>query len=314
MSERQDLAVTLIEVAHLYYEEGLSQQEIADRLGVSRSLIALYIKKAREQGIVQIQIRDPQNAFQNLALKLQERYSLKYADVVSSAHLSSLLTRRALGNAAAQYLDRNLQDGDVLGLAWGRTIMEVVNLLAPGKPRRIEVVPLLGESSHTGSYTQLNQIVLQAARCFSGTPYFLPVPMLVGSKELRDALLQDPSTREVSSRWERITYACVGVGAVPPAEGQVVYIGQENLSDLIEQEAVGDVCARYFNQQGQFLDTEFNDRLLGISLEQLHHARNVIAVAVGIEKAKAVRGALSANLITHLFVDEALAEILLSEN
>ncbi len=311
MTERQDQLATLVEVAHLYYEENLSQQEIADRLNVSRSLIALYIKKAREQGIVQIQIRDPQNVFQSLALKLQERYHLKHVEVVSSAHLSSVLTRRALGNAAAQYLDRNLQDGDVLGLAWGRTILEVVNLLAPSKPRRIDVIPLLGESSYTGSYTQLNQIVLQAARAFNGIPYFLLVPMLVGSKELRDALLQDPSTSDVSTRWERITFACVGIGAVPPAEGQIVYIGQENLSDLIEREAVGDICARYFNDQGRFLDTEFNERLLGVSLDQLRRAKNVLAVAVGIEKSKAVRGALCSRLITHLFVDEVLAQVLL---
>ncbi|MEJ5202681.1 MAG: sugar-binding domain-containing protein, partial [Anaerolineales bacterium] len=153
----------------------------------------------------------------------------------------------------------------------------------------------------------------QAARAFNGTPYFLLVPMLVGSKELRDALLQDPSTRDVSTRWERISYACVGIGAVPPVEGQIVYIGQENLSDLIEREAVGDICARYFNFQGKFLDAEFNGRLLGVSLDHLRRAKNVLAVAVGIEKSKAVRGALCSRLITHLFVDEALAQVLLQE-
>jgi DNA-binding transcriptional regulator LsrR (DeoR family) len=313
MTERQSQLATMVEVAHLYYEENLSQQEIADRLNVSRSLIALLLKKAREQGIVQIQIRDPQNVFQDLALQLQERFHLKHAEVVSSAHLSTLLTRRAVGNAAAQFLDRNLQDGDILGLAWGRTILEVVNLLAPSKPRQIEVVPLLGESGYTSSYTQLNQIVLQAARAFNGTPYFLLVPMLVGSKELRDALLQDTSTKDVISRWERITYACVGIGAFPPVDGQIVYIGQENLPELIQREAVGDICARYFNSQGEFIKTEFNERLLGVSLDHLRRTKNVLAVAVGIEKARAVLGALRTQLITHLFVDEALARVLLQE-
>jgi len=313
MAKRQDELATLVEVARLYYEENLSQQEIADRLNVSRSLIALYIKKARKQGIVQIQIRDPQNVFQSLALKLQEHYRLKYVEVVSSAHLSSVLTRRALGNAVAQYLDRHLQDGDVLGLAWGRTILEVVNLLAPSKPRNIDVVPLLGESSYTGSYTQLNQMVLQAARAFNGTPYFLLVPMLVSSKELRDALLRDPITKDVSMRWEHISFACVGIGTVPPVEDQIVYIGKENISDLIQGEAVGDICARYFNAQGRFLDSKFDERMIGISLDQLRRAKNVLAVAAGVEKSRAVRGALRSRLITHLFVDEALAQVLLQE-
>ncbi|KPL82179.1 hypothetical protein SE15_13980 [Thermanaerothrix daxensis] len=311
MLEHPELMATLVEVAQLYYEENLSQQEIADRLGVSRSLIALYLKKAREQGIVQISIRDPQNVFQHLALQLQERYRLRYAEVVSSAHISTVLTRRALGNAVAQYLDRVLQDGDVLGLDWGRTIMEVVNLLAPSRPRHIEVVPLLGESSSTGSYTQLNQIVLQAARSFNATPYFLLVPLLVGTKSLRDALMADITTQEVISRWNHLTYACVGIGPIPLIEGQVVYIGQENLSELIRQKAVGNICAHYFDQNGQILSQEFKDRLIGISVEQMRNIKNVIAAAGGVEKHQAVAAALRTGLITHLFVDQALAQLLL---
>ncbi len=314
ITQRPDLLATLVEVAHLYYEENLSQQEIADRLNVSRSLIALYLKKAREQGIVQITIRDPQNVFQHLALQPQERYHLRYAEVVSSAHLSSILTRRALGNAVAQYLDRVLQDGDILGLDWGRTIMEVVNLLAPSRPRQIEIVPLLGESSSTGSYTQLNQIVLQAARAFNATPYFLLVPLLVGSKALRDALMADITTQEVISRWDRLTYACVGIGPIPLIEGQVVYIGQENLSELIRQKAVGNICAHYFDQDGRVLSQEFKDRLIGISVEQLKSTKNVIAAAGGVEKGRAVAAALRTGLITHLFVDEALARLLLDKS
>lgn len=305
--ERPDLMATLVEVAHLYYEENLSQQEIADRLGVSRSLIALYLKKAREQGIVQITIRDPKNVFQNLAFQLQERYHLRHVEVVSSAHLSNILTRRALGNAVAQYLDRVLQDGDILGLDWGRTIMEVVNLLAPSQPRHIDIVPLLGESSSTGTYTQLNQIVLQAARAFSATPYFLLVPLIVGSKNLRDALMADVTTQDVISRWNHLSHVCVGIGPIPLIEDQIVYIGQENLSELIRQKAVGNITAHYFDSEGKILTQEFKDRLIGISMEQLLKTKNVIAAAGGVEKSRAVAAALRIGVITHLFVDDALA-------
>lgn len=309
--ERPELMATLVEVAHLYYEENQSQQEIADRLGVSRSLIALYLKKAREQGIVQITIRDPKNVFQNLAFQLQERYRLRHVEVVSSAHLSNILTRRALGNAVAQYLDRVLQDGDILGLDWGRTIMEVVNLLAPSQPRKIDIVPLLGESSSTGTYTQLNQIVLQAARAFNATPYFLLVPLVVGSKSLRDALMADITTQEVISRWNRLTHVCVGIGPIPLLEDQIVYLGQENLSELIRQKAVGNITAHYFDEEGHILTQEFKDRLIGISIEQLYKAKNVIAAAGGVEKSRAVAAALRIGVITHLFVDDALAHRLL---
>ncbi len=310
MNERNDLITTLVQVAHLYYEDGLSQQEIADRLSVSRSLIALYVKKAREQGIVRIEVVDPRNSCDNLATQLQDKFKLHHVIVVPSSHNSSALTRRALGSAVAAYLDRRLLDGDVLGLGWGRTISEVSTLLAPGRPRRIDVVPLLGESGYTGSYTQMNQIILQTARSFNGKAFFLLAPMLVGSSALRNALMGDDGSRSVTERWDRLTVACVGIGAVPPVDEQVVYIGEENITGLVDCGAVGDICARYFDHAGKFLDLEMNDRMVGVSLDQLKKAGSVIAVAGGVQKASAVVAALRTQVITSLFVDEALAQVL----
>ncbi len=313
MSERIDLATTLVEVAHYYYEENLSQHEIAEKLKVSRSLIALYIKKAREQGIVRIEIVDPKNNLPQLDAQIREKFQLSTVHVVPSAHKSATLTRRALGNAVAAYLDQRLEDGSVLGLGYGRTIMEVAALLAPGRPRRVDVVPLQGESGYTGTYSQLNQIVLQVAKSFCGSPYFLLAPVLVGTPELRDALLNDATARMVVERWDRLDVACVGIGAIPPAEGQIVYIGEENIRRLVEQDTVGDISSRYFNRKGEFIQDEYAGRLLGVSLEQFRRSTTVVAVAGGVEKSNAVLGALRTRLITSLFVDEALAQVLLSE-
>ena len=165
--ESSELTATLVQVATLYYEDNKSQQEIADQLGVSRSLIALYLKRAREQNIVRIQIVNPQDQCEDLALALQDKSGLRSVHVIPNPS-SDELVLRSLGGAVARFLESRLHDGDLIGLGWGRAIMESVNLLAPSRPRRIEVVPLLGESSFTGSYTQMNQIVLQMARAFSG--------------------------------------------------------------------------------------------------------------------------------------------------
>lgn len=313
MNERIDFTTTLVEVAHLYYEENLSQQEIASRLNVSRSLIALYIKKAREKGIVSIKIIDPLNDLAQIATQLSEKYQLKFVKVIPSAHNSPPLTRRALGNAVANYLDEYLEDKDVLGLGWGRTIMEIASLVAPAKPRRVDVVPLLGESGYTGTYSQLNQIVLQVARSFGGSPYFLLAPVLVGTPDLRDSLLHDEVARQVVERWNRLDVVCVGIGVIPPVEGQIVYVGEENVPKLVQQDIVGDICARYFNQKGNFIIDQYNDRLLGVGLNQLRKTRTVIAVAEGAEKANATLGALRTQLISNLFIDETLAHILLAE-
>lgn len=310
--ESSELTATLVQVATLYYEENKSQQEIADQLGVSRSLIALYLKRAREQNIVRIQIVNPQDQCEDLALAIQVRSGLRSVHVIPNPS-SEELVLRSLGGAVARFFEDRLQDGDVIGLGWGRTIMESVNLLVPSRPRRIDVVPLLGESSFTGSYSQMNQIVLQMARAFGGEPYFLLAPLMVGSNTLRDALLADEAVQSVAERWHHLTMACVGIGALPPSRGQIVYLGEENVVEYMALGAVGDMVARHFTLEGKQIRMALDDRILGISFEQLRTAHTVVGVAGGIEKTQAVLGALGTALITDLFLDQELAQAVLEK-
>jgi deoxyribonucleoside regulator len=226
---------------------------------------------------------------------------------------SDELVLRSLGGAAARFLEDRIHDGDLIGLGWGRTIMETVNLLAPSRLHDIEVVPLLGESVFTGSYTQMNQIVLQLAHAFGGRPHFLLAPLIVGSKTLRDDLLADETAKPVADRWNRLSVACIGIGALGAAHGQVVYLGEANVSQYLAAGAVGDIVARHFTLDGQLINMPQDDRILGISLAQLRTAQTVVAVAGGIEKTQAVLGALRTGLITDLFLDQELAQAVLGE-
>jgi DNA-binding transcriptional regulator LsrR (DeoR family) len=308
-----DQTSILVAVARHYYQENLSQQEIADRLNVSRSLVAQYIKKAREQGIVRIEVVDPRDDLHNTSLLLQIKLGLKHVSVTPTLSNSPELTLAELGVAVADYLDKILRDGDVLGFSWGRTLARIAHACETEKPRRIEVVPLLGESGHTGSFTQLSQIVLQVAQAFGGTPYFLHAPVLVDSEDMRNLFMQDGNARGVVARWEQLNVVCLGIGTVPPIPGQVVYVGEEHNNRLAELGAVGDICARFFNQEGEFVQTDFSDCLLGADIKHLRKADEVVAVAAGAEKAKATLGALRSGLISTLFVDEALARILVEQ-
>jgi deoxyribonucleoside regulator len=311
MESRSNLA-TLVHIARQYYEENMSQQEIADQLGVSRSLIALYLKRAHEQNIVRIEIVNPQDECEDLALEIRDKTGINSVHVIPKPSNPELV-QRSLAGAVARYLENVLVDGNLIGLGWGRTITEVVRLIAPSKPRRVEVVPLLGESSFTSTYTQLNQLILQFAQCFNGAPYFLFVPLLVGSSELKDALLRDEVARPVAERWERLDIACVGIGAIPPAPGQILYLGEDNVKRYADGGAIGDLVARHFNRDGQILHTDIDERIIGIDLGQLKKAKKVVVVARGLAKAKAVQGALRLSLITDLFIDEELAQVLLTE-
>lgn len=312
METTTKLTARLVQVARLYYEEDKSQQEIADQMGVSRSLIALYLKQAREQNIVRVEVVDPQDQCEDLALEIQKHTGLKSVHVVPNPRNPELV-QRSLAGALARQLENRLADGDRVGLGWGRTITEVVNLLAPSRPRKIEVAPLLGESSFTASYTQINQIVLRMAESFNGLPNFLFAPLIVGTSELRQALLQDNVAKPVAELWDRLDIACIGIGAVPPTPGQVLYMGEHYVNMYLEKGAVGDIVARHFDSRGRLIRTALDERIMGISLEQLRKVKNVIAIAGGPLKTKAVVGAIRTNSITGLVIDEELARAMLLE-
>lgn len=303
----------LIQIAHLYYDDNLSQQEIADRLGVSRSSIAQYLQMARETGIVRIEVIDPQNLCENLALELRKKSGLDRVHVVPKMHQHPDLNMRAIAGAASKFLENSLKDGEILGMAWGRTITRLSELFAPSVPRQIDVVPLMGERGDIGSYSQINQIVLQTATSFNGIPFFLLTPMFVGTVHLREELIQDEAVNKVIERWDRLTTAVIGIGTIPSTPGSIAYVGKQYQELMSEQGAVGDICGRYFDSEGELVPAEFYDRMISVSLDQLRKTKQVIAVACGVDKTRAVLSALKSRLISVLFIDELLAVSILQE-
>jgi DNA-binding transcriptional regulator LsrR (DeoR family) len=312
MSDNSQFQGLLVQVAHLYYDENLSQQKIADRVGVSRSLIAQYLQRARETGVVKIHISDPDNACENLTSSLKKETGIKFLKVVPTPHRSEELVLRAVGFAAAEFITNELSDGDTLGLAWGRSTNVIVNLMQNPHARGLEVLPLLGESAHSGNYSQMNQLVVRAAEKLGARPQFLSLPIIVSSARLCSALAKEEGISNVIKGWDHTNLACVGIGVVPPVPGMVVYIGEEHLPPLNKAGAVGDICGTYFDREGNIIKSGFEDRFIGVGVKEMRAIDCMAAVACGEEKAIAVLGALRTGLISALFIDQRLAERILA--
>ncbi len=303
---------TLVQIARLYYLEYKSQQEIADEIGVSRSLVALYLKRARDRGIVTFEIRNPQDDFEYLTGYLVERSKVPKVTIVPTS-TNAALTRRSVASAIARHLEDCLQDGEVLGLGFGRTMHELPSLIAPRRTRSISVVPLMGESasSYTRSYSQINQVVLQVSQAFDGTPHFLLAPLLVEKPELCEKLMADASIKPVVELWSHLDQVCIGIGTVPPLAGEVVYVGEENLERYTASGAVGDTCTRYFDANGNYMKTDLHDRTVGVTFEQLRLAQSINVLAAGVEKADSLCTFIKTGMVSHLFIDEELARVLM---
>ena len=123
---RQDL---LMRVASLYYEYDYSQQEIAERLQISRSNISRLLKEAKQKGLVEIRIRKRIMTFPAMEHEFHERFGLEHAMIVDGSDISYREQLSAAGQLAAWYLEETLRPRQVLAISWGTGVAAAVNAI-----------------------------------------------------------------------------------------------------------------------------------------------------------------------------------------
>ena len=282
---------------------------IADKLGVSRSLIAKYLIQAREEGVVEIRVIDPSESNERLSKIIKDRHGLQYVTVLPSSHKALTLTLQAVGYAAARFLAEHVEDGHKVGIAWGRSTQSFVDQLSTQNIDKtdVSVVPLMGESSNARIHTRMNHLVEQFAESIRATPYFLFYPMIVDSKALFSRIMEEEALRRIVKLWEGLDWVFMGIGVLPPTPGMNVYIPEALLPELEQKKVIGDICCRYFDAQGRIVKASFADRIVAVGADHLRRTKRVVGIAAGAGKEKALRGALKTGLLTDIFIDQELA-------
>src|SRR3954451_20584498 len=115
--------VLMATVARRYYLDGTSKSDIAADLGLSRFKVARMIERARASGMVRVELDSQGGIDLELSVRLGEAYGLRRCVVVHTAEDDDRLLRNGLGRAAAELLTEIVEPGDVLGLAWARSLM-----------------------------------------------------------------------------------------------------------------------------------------------------------------------------------------------
>jgi deoxyribonucleoside regulator len=303
-------------VARLYHENQLTQEEIAGRMNLSRQKVSRLLIAAREQGIVKTMVLDPNPVDSLLVDELKNDFNLKEVVLTSGETLDSSQLREGIGLAAAEYLQDSLRDDQLVGIGWGRTLFETVNLLRPDKPKRINVIPLIGGLGDISPFFQVNELTRRLSDAFSGTYRHLYVPAFIEDRNVLDNLVNSQEVRQVVEMWNRLDVALIGVGHVEFQQMSsmffVNHITPPTLTLLEEQGTVGDICARFYNIQGDQVYPEMG--VIGISLDILKNTPNVVAIAGGMEKIRALVGALRGRYIKTLIIDTATARAVLAEN
>lgn len=309
MSSRLDVQL-VVKVAQMYYLDGLKQEDIAKQIGISRSLISMILTEAKERGIVEITVRDPFLNNDELSRRLAAHYPKTAFTVIPTSSRDPVARRKLVAQRAADILARALTGGEVVGLAWGRTCLELVSAFRPVEGKLpLTIVPLVGGSQQTAPYFQINEMVRMLAERSGGTPYFIHAPALVSDRAERDMHLRSSSLQAIQGLWRRMDILVTGIGALvgehPDRES---YTGESEVErDIEARDGVGDMCARYFDRKGRFVVDDYYHRVVGVPVEGLKAARSAVCMASGEEKSAAIIGALRTGVAKQLVMDEPTA-------
>lgn len=298
----------IVRVAELYYEMGQTQQEIADRLNYSRPMISKILSSAHELGIVQISIKNPNSEAKELEAKLEElvsRPDRPFKAIVVPSSMEEELTNKRVYKAAANYLEDNISDNQIIGIGRGSSIYGLANNLSGNKRTGIETVPLAGGMGDVDSTYQVNETARIVSERLGGVCHYIYSPVYLGRKATKDAILSDPELKPTFDLWNKLDWAILGIGAI-------FQYNNDYYKDLVlkaeketGQKAVADLCINLIDPFGKAIC--FNAPVIAINFSQLRKAKRVMAVASGTFKTQAILACIKGDWIDILVTDEYTA-------
>jgi len=304
----------VIEAAKLYYLLDFNQNEIAKILGVSRPTVSRLLQQAKSDGIVQISIIDPTENVENLAIQLEKKFQLKKAIVTSIPQFEDHIIKNYLGEKAAAYLDEIVKDDDIIGVTWGTTLYHVAIELRQKFVKNVKVVQLKGGVSHAETNTYASEILYLFGKAYNTTPMNLPLPAIVDHIVVKQAMEADRHIRRILETGKQANIAMFTIGSIK-TDSLLFQLGYFTDSDLesLYGKAVGDICSRFFDKDGQICNESLNERTLGVNLEELRKKEYSIVVAGGPNKIEGIYGTLIGKYANVLITDQFTAKFLLDK-
>lgn len=291
--------------AWYYYMEGLTQQAIAEKLNLSRMRILRLLERAKQEGIVQIQLNPAFAEFFPLEQELIEKYHLKDCYVIPTSSDKDSRTE-SLAKAAAVYVRNHITDNCYLNFGYGETVIRTLNHLSRSMSTTISLVSL------TGGIT--NYLPDGKSSMFSAKLHLFPAPLIMSSRELAQSIMAEPSLTEVSRMTSLAHMTIIGIGGMNE-DATILKSSHLTRNDYLllkMQGAVGDLITHFINSDGELVNPDFDSRLISTPLTTLKELDNVVGLAAGDEKVDAIAAALRGNYLNILITDDTTAQKLLN--
>jgi deoxyribonucleoside regulator len=297
----------LTEVARRFYLLGWTQVQIAQDLGLDPSTVSRYLKRARDEGIVRVEIRSPRRRNVDLGRRLADRYGLSRAIVAPGEDRDDL---GALAAVAAEYVGSLLRTGMRVGVSWGTTLSAVVRYMEPATVSNLTIAQLAGGLSDPIPGIQAHELVRHLASLYPGSRVrYLHAPSIVDSEQIREAIVTDRSVQEALQEATASEIALVGIGEI---EASATLLRSPHITDddrdrLVAAGVVGSMNTRFFDAAGRGAG-DLDARTIAIEWSGLEAIPTVVGIAAGSAKVAAIKGALATHCVDVLVTDESTAQ------
>ena len=294
----------MIKAAWYYYFEEMTQQRVAELMGISRMRVIKLLEKSRQTGIIQFRLRKDGENRMLLERRLMSEFGLKDAFVVPAA-MDRAMVNAGVAEAASMYISERLTENTLINIGYGDTPSRILNNLATLAEQPLTCISLTGGGSCYLPDTRSN--------VFNAKLHLIPAPLLTSSREMAEALRNEASVMELSRMIALAQMTVVGIGAMRES-ATIFKSGILNNNDFLYlsmQGAVGDLLSHFIDKEGNLLKTPLEERLISTPLDTLKKLKNVIGVAAGDSKVEAIHAALRGQYLDVLITDDRTAGKLL---
>jgi len=297
--------------AWLYYTHGLRQDEVAQRLDISRASVALYLRRAREAGIVSISTSTQLFRRDRLARRIEDAYGLDAVWVVGAEGLARDAADEIPSLAANVFLEM-VRNGDRVGVAWGRTAYAIADVMAHADRHDVTVVELCGNLGSPYDYRP-DQCIMEIARRLNARGQNFYAPLVLATQDLAGALRREPVIREQLEAIRACTLALFSPGTLNE-DSHVIKCGALGLDELARLKALGAtgvIAGQIIDAGGALLDCDYNRRIISADFDAIRAIPRRLVVVQEDDKLGALRAALAGGFVTHLVLTARMAAHLL---
>lgn len=296
----------------LYYVAGNTQDEVAQKLGVSRQTAQRLVSMAVSERLIKVRLDHPIARCMELAARLTSTFGLKLCEVVPSDPASSS-SSLGIAEAAAADMEQRLKSLHpiVVAIGSGRSLRAAVEQLPPLDCPHHKIVSLVGNIAADGT-ASFYDVIVRFADAVQAPHYPMPLPVIASTRRERDLFFEQASVRQIVSLAQSADVTYVGIGDLgenPPLL-QDGFINRKELQILNKAGAVGEIVGWAFDADGNLIDGLTNDRVASVRLQQ-PAKRLTIGVCMGDHKIRALGAALKGKWLSGLITNERTAERLL---